>query len=70
MPKAKARPTIILSLDRGLSELPQSEINAILSEWQRERVLGIPAQKRLQQLLGVLKGERLVACVSAKRRNA
>jgi hypothetical protein len=46
-------------LDNDLSRLPQREINLILQEWQRERVLGIPAQKRLQALLGVLKGERL-----------
>jgi hypothetical protein len=31
----------------------------ILQQWQRERVLGIPAQKRLQALLSILKGERL-----------
>jgi hypothetical protein len=42
-----------------LSQLPQREINLILQEWSRLRVLGIPAQKRLQALLGVLKGERL-----------
>jgi hypothetical protein len=57
--KAKAKPNIILSLDSDLSELPQREINEILQQWQRERVLGIPARERLQQLLAVLKGERL-----------
>lgn len=41
------------------SKLPQREINLILEQWQRERRLGIPAQKRLQVLLGVLKGERM-----------
>jgi hypothetical protein len=45
--------------DNDLSNLPQREINLILEQWQRERVLGIPAQKRLQVLLGILKGERL-----------
>jgi hypothetical protein len=45
--------------DRNLSQLPQREINLILQQWQHERRLGIPAQKRLQALLGVLKGERL-----------
>jgi hypothetical protein len=44
--------------DNDLSNLPQREINLILEQWQRERVLGIPAQKRLQ-VLGILKGERL-----------
>jgi hypothetical protein len=47
------------SLDKDLSKLPQREINLILEQWQRERRLGIPAQKRLQALLGVLKSERL-----------
>ena len=42
-----------------LSHLPQREINLILEQWQRERRLGVPAQKRLQALLDVLKGERL-----------
>jgi hypothetical protein len=51
--------------DNDLSKLPQREINLILDQWQRERVLGIPAQNRLRQLLGVLKGERL-----AKRKDS
>jgi hypothetical protein len=42
-----------------LSDLPQREINLILQEWQRERVLGVPAQTRLHALFGILKGERL-----------
>jgi hypothetical protein len=45
--------------NHDLSKLPQREINLILEQWQRERALGVPAQKRLQALLGVLKGERL-----------
>ena len=48
----------IPSLDKDLSQLPQREINLILQEWQRERVLGIPGRQRLQALLGVLKSER------------
>jgi hypothetical protein len=59
MPEATGKPTVILSLDNDLSQLPQRDIDKILQEWQRERVLGIPAQKRLRALLGVLKGERL-----------
>jgi hypothetical protein len=53
------KPTIILSVDSDLSDLPQREINILLERWQRERALGVPAQKRLQQLLAVLKSERL-----------
>jgi hypothetical protein len=45
--------------DHDFSKLPQCEINLILQQWQHERRLGMPAQKRLQALLSVLKGERL-----------
>jgi hypothetical protein len=53
-------PTNTSKIHEGdLSHLPQREINLILEQWQRERRLGVPAQKRLQALLDVLKGERL-----------
>ena len=57
--RVHSTPSLSTSKNDDLSKLPQREINLILEQWQRERRLGIPAQKRLQALLGILKGERL-----------